>query len=172
MTAKAEACSAGRAKEAVPTALWLWQDHSCDAVALPWPHVPGQERSVTAGHTYDQWHSHCPTAWHSHKGASKEGTWPERGDLPFPMILSILTLALSSSLAKRCTACMGSSHVSGSMYVLLVGILTAGKAEGRREKGSAAPTVQLCLAGYAHPGLLAGLTSQLWVRKAKDLALR
>lgn len=37
------------------------------------------------------------------------------GNLPVPMILSILILALSSSLAKRCTACMGSSQVSGSM---------------------------------------------------------
>lgn len=46
-------------------------------------------------------------------------------------------LALSSSLAKRCTACIGSSQVLGSMYVLLVGILTAGKAKRAGERGLA-----------------------------------
>lgn len=59
------------------------------------------------------------------------------GNLPVLIILSILMLALSSSLAKRCTACMGSSQVSGSMYFLLVGILTAGKAKRADERGSA-----------------------------------
>lgn len=100
---------------------------------------------------------------------------PARRNLPVPMILSILILALSSSLAKRCTACKGSSQVSGSMYVLLVGILTAGKAERAHEKGLAElpPTrPRKHPRSYPSAGLLAGLTSHLFISKAKDLALR
>lgn len=50
-------------------------------------------------------------------------SWTE-DTVPVCTILSILMLWLSSSLAKACTACCRSSHVSGSMYVLRVGILT------------------------------------------------
>lgn len=73
----------------------------------------------------------------SKRGAHQHSTATTLWNLPVLIILSILMLALSSSLAKRCTACMGSSQVSGSMYFLLVGILTAGKAKRADERGSA-----------------------------------
>lgn len=160
------ACGQQRERRHAPTALRLGQDRSSNVTALPWPCVPGREGSAPAGHT----------AAHGTAAGTAAGTkGPARRNLPVPMILSILILALSSSLAKRCTACMGSSQVSGSMYVLLVGILTAGRAERAHEKGLAElpPTrPRKHPRSYPSPGLLAGLTSHLFISKAKDLALR
>lgn len=97
----------------------------------PWHHGTGKELSQKV---LARWAAREVGGWQQQHEAAKGGDSPvgtrrgaTRGNLPVPMILSILMLALSSSLAKRCTACMGSSHVSGSMYVRLVGILTAGE---------------------------------------------
>jgi len=123
------------------------------------------------------WHVQ-PTARPLPHGTATATEGLARRNLPVPMILSILTLALSSSLAKRCTACIGSSQVSGSMYVLLVGTLTAGEQETHKghvrkaQQSSCPPAPGNALAGYPSPGLLAGLPCHLFISKAKDTAFR
>lgn len=142
--------------------------------ALPVP----QDKELPRG-TLARWaelacNDHRPTARPPTHGT---GTDPQGKNLPVPMILSILTLALSSSLAKRCTACTGSSQVSGSMYVLLVGILTARKEETPKGCGKGwAESCPLVLGSalelHPSPAWLAGLTCHLFISKAKASALR
>lgn len=60
------------------------------------------------------------SSWYTFWNSQSYGSTPNKGyktnaAVPVWTILSILMLELSNSLAKACTACSRSSHVSGSM---------------------------------------------------------
>lgn len=123
-----------------------WAELVCNGHhPMAWPLTHGMATNLSHSHQPAARPPTCGTAtdpWHGHRPAARPP--PQGRNLPVPMILSILTLALSSSLAKRCTACTGSSQVSGSMYVLLVGILTARKQQTPKGRGKGWAVLPAC----------------------------